>query len=135
MSIEEALKKAQSSVPECLGIGYVDMSTGLLLGVRTVDSHPDEVLDLVAAASADLFQGGNVLIIEDLFKHARGVASNDHYFKEIIMFSENMLHVFIRSKAQTDHVAVFVTRASANIGMVLSKSRIAVPLLEKAFED
>lgn len=57
MSLDSALNKAQASVPECVAVGYVDMSTGMLLGVKTVDSHPQEVLDLVAAATADLFQG------------------------------------------------------------------------------
>ena len=49
MSLDSALSKAQQDVPECVAVGYVDMSTGMLLGVRTLDSHPTEVLDLVAA--------------------------------------------------------------------------------------
>jgi hypothetical protein len=66
MSLESALSKAQNSIPECMAAGYVDMSTGMLLAVRTVDSHPQEVLDLVAAATADLFQGANVVAIEQI---------------------------------------------------------------------
>ncbi|MFC3217139.1 hypothetical protein [Comamonas sp. JC664] len=41
-------------MPECLAAGYVDVATGMLLAIRTVDSHPREVIDLVAAATADL---------------------------------------------------------------------------------
>ena len=48
MSLEKAIQAAQTSVPECLAVGYVDMQTGMLLAVKTVDSHPSEVLDLVA---------------------------------------------------------------------------------------
>lgn len=59
-ALNNALAKAQQSIPECVATGYVDMSTGMLLGVKTVDSHPQEVLDLVAAATADLFQGASV---------------------------------------------------------------------------
>ena len=55
MALDEALAKSRGDVPECVAVGYVDMSTGMLLGVATVDSHPQEVLDLVAAATADLF--------------------------------------------------------------------------------
>ena len=39
---------------------YVDIESGMLLAVKTVDSHLAEVLNLVAAATADLFQGPNV---------------------------------------------------------------------------
>jgi len=40
------------------GFGFVDMQTGMLLATKTVDSHPQEVLDLVAAATADIFEFG-----------------------------------------------------------------------------
>lgn len=124
MSLDSSLAKAQQAIPECMAAGYVDMSTGMLLGIKTVDSHPQEVLDLVAAATADLFQGQSVTSVEKLFRRSRGHAEDgSHYFREIIVFSENLLHVFLRSKKKSDQAAVFVCRASANVGMVLSKSR------------
>jgi len=132
-ALNEALQKAASSVPECVAAGYVDLSSGMLLGIKTVDSHPSDVLDLLAAATTDLFQGSNVLTIEEMFKRARGLESdNYHYFKEVIVNSENLIHVFIRSKAYPEHVACFVCRLSANLGMVLSKSRTQMPFLEEA---
>ena len=133
MSLDTALAKAQGSVPECVAAGYVDMSTGMLLGVRTVDSHPQEVLDLVSAATADLFQGQNVTAIEKLFRKARGHDEDGkHYFNEILVFSENLLHVFLRSKRYRDQAAVFVCRGSVNIGMALTKSRLSLGDIEAA---
>ncbi len=105
----------------------------MLLGAKTLDSHPQEVLDLVAAATADLFQGPSVTTIERLFRKARGQQENgQRYFKEIIVMSENLIHVFLRSKRFSDQAAVFVCRASANIGMVLVKSRQALAEVEKS---
>ena len=127
MSLDKTLADAVSKVPECLAAGYVDMSTGMLLGVKTVDSHPQEILDMVSAATADLFQGPNVVAIEDHFKVARGQKKDGvHFFQEIIVFSENLIHVFLRTKAYPDHVIVFISRKNANIGMVLTKARMAV---------
>lgn len=124
MALDAALAKAQQTIPECVAAGYVDMSTGMLLGVRTVDSHPQEVLDLVAAATADLFQGQSVTMIEKLFRKSRGHGEDGgHYFQEIVVFSDNLLHVFLRAKKRKDQAAVFVTRASANVGMVIARSR------------
>ena len=133
MSLDKALNDIMKQVPECVAAGYVDLSTGMLLGVKTVDSHPAEVLEIVAAATSDLFQGANVVLIENMFKKARGV-SNDtrHYFQELVVLSENLLHVFMRCKGNEDHVVVFVTRKSANMGMVLSKAKSALPALESA---
>lgn len=133
MSLDKALQEAMASVPECLAAGYVDMGTGMLLAAKTVDSHPQEVLDIVGAATADLFQGSNVVAIENMFKKSRGTSKDEsHYFKEIVVFSENLLHMFLRSAKYTDHVAVFVCRKSANVGMVIAKSRMAIEKLSSA---
>lgn len=124
MSLDQSLSRVASTVPECLAAGYVDMMSGMLLGVKTVDSHPQEVLDMVAAASADLFQGANVTAIEKLFRKSRGQKEDgSHYFKEILVVSENLLHVFLRSRGNSDHVLIVVCRLSANLGMVLAKTR------------
>ena len=131
MSLDKALNEVMKSVPECIAVGWVDMNTGMLLGVKTVDSHPREVLDLVAAATTDIYQGTNVSAIEKLFKKARGVAENDeHYFKEIIVLSQNLLHIFSRGKKKTDQVLVAVCRISANLGMALTKVRTSLSTVE-----
>ena len=132
MSLDAALSDVQKNVPECVATGLVDMQTGMLLGVKTLDSHPQEVLDLVAAATGDIFQGANVVAIENLFKKTRGVNSDHHYFNEIIVNSENLVHVFQRCKKSANMVLVVVTRVSANLGMVISKSRIELPKVEAA---
>ena len=130
MSLDKALSDIMKNVPECIAAGWVDMNTGMLLGVKTVDSHPQEVLDLVAAATTDLFQGTNVVAIEQMFKKARGVSSAEHYFREIIVNSTNLIHIFARGKKKEDQVLVVVTRVSANLGMVLSKARTALAAVE-----
>ncbi len=133
MSLDSELNAVQRNVPECVAAGFVDIKTGMLLAVRTVDSHPQEVLDLVAAATGDLFQGQNVSAIESMFKRIRGVKDDGHhYFQEIIVMSDNLIHVFQRAKRNEDMVLVTVCRASANLGMVLSKARAALPGVESA---
>lgn len=134
MSLDKALASAQTQIPECVAAGYVDMISGLLLGIKTVDSHPSEVLDLVAAATGDLFQGNNIVEVERLFKKARGLPADAdmHYFNEIIVFSTNLIHVFIRSRRYPNHAAVFVSRVNANVGMVLVKARAAITAVESA---
>ena len=133
MSLDAALNKAASLVPECLAAGYVDTESGMLLAIKTVDSHPREVIDLVAAATADLFNGPNVSMIERMFKKSRGVADDGHhYFQEIIVNSDNLIHVFMRGKRYPSYVMVFVCRRTANLGMALTKARLAMPEIEAA---
>jgi hypothetical protein len=128
--LNNALQTAIASIPECLAAGYIDLSSGMLLGIKSVDSQPAEVVELLAAATADLYQGPNVRLIETIFKKARGLKDdNHHYFQEFIVNSDNLIHIFIRGKNQ-EQVACFVCRKSANLGMALTKSRTAMPTLE-----
>ena len=131
MALDNALQSAVSSIPECVAAGYIDLSSGMILGIKSVDSHPTEVVELLAAATTDLFQGHNVTLIEGMFKKARGLADARHYFQEIIINSDNLIHVFIRGKNQ-EQVACFVCRKSANLGMALTKARGSMPALEAA---
>jgi hypothetical protein len=88
---------------------------------------------MVAAATGDLFAGTNVVAIEKMFKKSRGVPDDGHhYFQEIIVNSDNLIHVFMRGKKYPDYVAVFVCRKTANLGMALTKARAAMPILEAA---
>ncbi len=130
--LEQELQTAVTNIPECVAAGYVDLTTGMLLAIRTVDSHPQEVLEMLAAATSDMFQGPNVVAIENMFKKARGVEDTAHYFNEMIVNSDNLIHVFIRGKQNPEHVAGFICRKSANLGMVLTKSRSSMPSLEGA---
>lgn len=42
MSLDSIIQSSISTVPEYLAAGYVDISSGMLLAMRTVDSHPRE---------------------------------------------------------------------------------------------
>ncbi len=131
--LDDALQRSLTSIPDCLAAGFVDLSSGMVLSIKTVDSHPSEVFDMLAAATADLFQGPNVVAIEQVFKKARGLPENvdQHYFQEIIVNSDNLIHVFLRGKRQ-QQVICFVCRKGANLGMVLTKARMAMPEVEAA---
>lgn len=132
--LDDALQRAMTGVPDCVAAGFVDLSSGMVLSIKTVDSHPSEVFDFLAAATSDLFQGPNVVAIENIFKKSRGLPDTviHHYFQEIIVNSENLIHVFIRTKSQ-EQVICYVCRKGANLGMVLTKARAGLPAVEAAF--
>lgn len=133
MSIEAVLGKSMGNVPECVAGGVVDLASGMLLAIKTVDSHPREVIDLLAAATTDMFAGPNIQTIEKLFKRARGLKEdNHHYFQELLVNSDNLIHIFMRGKQYSEYVIVYVCRKSANLGMALTKARISLPEIEAA---
>ena len=120
------IRHLRQEVPGCLAAGIVDMATGMLLSFETTENHPSEVLDLLAGATLDLFQGRTVTMIEDIFKERRGVASAEHYFQEILVNSSNLTHLFLRDNHHEDVVAVVVCPKSVNIGMLFASARRVV---------
>lgn len=123
MSAESIVKNAISNVPKAVAAGVVDMASGLLLSIKTVESHPQRVLDVLAPATRELFEGEMVLTIENLFKQARGIKNDERYFQEILISSTNLWHYFARLKSNSRVVLTVVTMADVNMGMLLMKCR------------
>ena len=121
--INNTLKEFRQNVPDYVASGFVDMSTGMLLAVDTVDNHPREILDVLAAAAADLFQGKNVTQIEVLWNQYRGVSEGGNYFKEILINSDNLVHLFLRSTSNPEVTAVIVCTRQVSIGMLFAQAR------------
>lgn len=90
MSAETIVSNAMKGVTGAVAAGVVDMGSGMLLSVKTAESHPQEVLDILAPAAKELFEGDMVTSIENLFKKARGVDNADHYFREMLISSTNL---------------------------------------------
>jgi hypothetical protein len=128
--VSEAVTNFRASVPDCVAAGVVDMSTGMLLSVETTNTHPTEVMDLLAAATFDIFQGRNVTMIEDIFKKRRGSNDHSHYFQEILVNSSHLAHLFIRSQTNPDIVGTVVCRRSVNLGMMFAQARLVMRQME-----
>ena len=81
MSVESICKSLLNDVPKALAAGVVDMETGMLLGVKTTDSHPQAVLDMLAAGTKDLFEGDMSMTIDKTFKKAGGILRPNPIFR------------------------------------------------------
>lgn len=123
MSVDSIVQSLLADVPKSIAAGVVDMDTGMLLAVKTVDSHPQAVLDMVAAATKDLYEGDTVMGIEEIFRKSRGDTYQGRYFREIIVSSRNLLHIFARLDAHESIVLVVVARIDTNLGLAVMKTR------------
>lgn len=126
MSVEQTIRTAMEDVPKAVAAGLVDMGSGMMLSIKTVDSHPQAVLDILAPATKEMFEGDMVTTIENLFKRARGVDSAEHYFQEILVSSTNLWHYFGRLKSNQQVVLAVVCRADVNLGLLVMKARQVV---------
>jgi len=131
MNSYDALTTLQGKVPECVAVGLVHMTTGMLLGLEGAESHRNPILELVAAASGELYRGSNVSAIEALFKPVgSSTAVNDDYFQEIVIIAEDLVHVLQRCRKREHLVLVVVCRRSGSLGSLLTRARRELDAVE-----
>ena len=126
MSIESALTSAIETIPDCIAAGYVDMETGMLLGVEASDRESSDALENLALSVANLFQGRGAKGFEELLRSAEIGETEHPGFGEIAVFSNDRLHIFLRTQKYPDHVVCYICRDSANIGHALTKSHLSL---------
>lgn len=126
-AVHSTVESFRRDVPDYVASGVVDMSTGMLLAADTVDNHPEEILDVLAAATVDLLQGRTVVQVENMWQERRGTkgtaAGDRHYFQEVLVQSDNLVHLFMRSQSNEDLVGVVVCRRPVNVGLLFTMAR------------
>jgi len=133
MNSDDTLARLHEKVPHCLAVGLVHMTTGMLLGVKSADSQSNPILDLVAAATGELYRGSQVSAIESLFKTVRGAETGKNgHFQEIVILSKDLVHVLQRCKKSEHLVLVVVCRRSGSLGNLLSRARSELEAVEGA---
>ena len=121
-SVAEVCQTMVEAVDDCLAVGVVDLSTGMMMGVHhTVPHFTQAYLDAVAAAAVELFRGKNVRRVEELLGQQRGEDITDS-FEEIFASTVKTFH-FMSTIPDKGAVVVMVTKKSANQGMGWSALR------------
>lgn len=129
LSLDSVLRQAVSGVPDAVAASYVDMESGVLMG--TMSAKSTEVIDLATATSTNLFQGANVSAVEQMFRTSHGIKDDDdQHLSEVLVISQDMLHIFLRGKKNSSHCLCIVCPKNTNLGMALTKSRMALTSVE-----
>ena len=127
--LDNALADILNNVPDCIATGWVDIHSGMVLEVHTADST-DDGRSIVTSATSSVLRGPVVSAIEDMFQRALGEATAGHYFREIVVMSNDQIHMFARCKCNTDQVLVVVTGISTNLGALITRTRAALSALD-----
>jgi hypothetical protein len=130
--LEATLEKVFATIPDGNFVCYIDLASGLVLAMHARQPIPQDITDLLGALMNDMFQGQHVTMMEKLTHKYQNLGDKEHYFQTILSISRKQLNVFMRSERFPQYVAVFNCRASVNLGMLLSKARAALPLIEDA---
>ena len=135
MSLAATLKSALRTIPDCLAVGYIDMANGILLDARYApDADATTTVTLfetMAISIANLFDGDGIGACHQLMEAGQSGEKTDG-FSEIVIYSDNYLHVFQRSDEFPGHVVCYMCRETANPGLVLTKSQLSLSAISAA---
>ncbi len=133
MSLKSQLYKSIRSMPSCIAGGYIDLEKEKLVAMLAVENYPKDKLERLVGITEDLFQGQNVVMIENIFKQTRGqTAVHRHLFQEIIVTADDMMHIYLRGSANNNHIISFINAKTDNLVFFLTKARAEVCKLEAA---
>lgn len=127
---QDVCKKMVEDVQDCLAIGVVDLTTGMMMGVHhTVPHFTQAYLDAVAAAAVEMFRGKTVRRVEELLSKQRGETIKDS-FEEVFVSTPRTYH-FMKIIPDKSAVLIMVTKKSTNQGMGWAALRNGIDEVKK----
>lgn len=95
----------------------------MLLAADTVEDQPRDILDVMGAATADLFAGRTVGQIESMWRQHNGVADGADQIREVLIRCTGVTILFLRHPFSSEIVTAVACRGDVNIGMLIAQAR------------
>ena len=127
MSLQTICESIYSDVNGAIAVAVVDLSSGMPLQVyHRVPYFTPDYVDLVSAASVDMFRGRNVAKVEEQLADQRNRPLS-HSIQEVLMTTEGTIHFMAVLPEKKDILALLVTNKKVSIGMGWAVLRNALP--------
>ena len=127
MSLQTICESIYSDVNGAIAVAVVDLSSGMPLQVyHRVSYFTQDYVDLVSAASVDMFRGRNVAKVEEQLADQRNRPLS-HSIQEVLMTTEGTIHYMAVLPERKDILALLVTNKKVSIGMGWAVLRNALP--------
>ncbi len=128
MSFDQILSELTNGIPECLASGVVDVPTGTVVGCKTAQRGFKHEFEVIAAATATVFAAAPSDAMNDTVGSLKPRAPYE--FKEVTLMGSGRVQVYCRPDTNPDLALVVICNATANLGMVLAKTRLQLTMLE-----
>lgn len=133
MTLHNTLQESLESVPDGVAVGYVDLATGSLLSIAARQERPQEFLNVIAAAVAELLEAPLFKALDKVWAADFNEKSlEEQGFKEILLLGNEYTTVLKRCDNNPNHAVIYVTDKKAPPGILLMQVRSNLPVVEAA---
>lgn len=129
MSFEQVMAELTRGIPDCLASGIVDVRTGTVVACKSAERSFRQEFELIAASASAVFGAAP----SEAMAGAAGKCESDSTcceFKEVTLMGNGQLQVYSRTDSNPDLALIVICRSSANLGMVLAKTRLQSTALQ-----
>ena len=130
-SLQATLQQSLQSMPDGVAAGYVDLSTGTLLGIFAWEERPQEFLNAMAAAVTELMEAPLFRVIDKIWSKQlseENLAKDG--FGEVLLFGADYTALLKRCQKHERHAVIYVARKDTPPGVLLMQVRSSLPAVE-----
>jgi CheY-like chemotaxis protein len=125
---ELSLERLAQAIPDCVAAGLVDLEARCLRGTHPQSALPGALAERVPAATGSLMQHAT---LRALNARLAPNANADSTLREVIILSDDFVHVFERIPHSRAEVLVTICRSRANLGTVVARTRMGCRALAR----
>jgi hypothetical protein len=126
--VDAALGAALERAAGCNLIAFLDVGASQLLGVRAAE--PLELTEWLGPAVHEFFEGAAAASLAAVLRPLRQDPPAGPGFQDIIICAADMVQIFMRSPKLPGYAVMTVWFGLPNLGLVLSKARNALAVVE-----
>ena len=131
--LDELMQNVMAEIPHCVAFGVVDLSSGTLLAIRASQDKSQEMLNLVTAAIAELFEAPLMKAFAEIYATADGTPPQaGAEFTELLLLNNYHNYLLLRGRTRPNIAAVIITDKATPSGLLMMKGLKAMPDIEKA---
>jgi hypothetical protein len=132
-SLQATLQQSLESVPNGVAAGYVDLTTGTLLGLFAREERPQEFLNAMAVAVTELLEAPLFRVIDKIWsKQLSEENLTQDGFGEILLFGADYTALLKRCEKHEQHAVIYVAGKDTPPGILLMQVRKSLPAVEES---
>ena len=131
--LDELIQNVMAEIPHCVALGVVDLSSGTLLALQASQDKSQEMLNLVTAAIAELFEAPLMKAFAEIYAaDDSGAPPADAQFTELLLLNNYHHYLLLRGRKRPQVAVIIIADKATPSGLLMMKGLKAMPDIEDA---
>lgn len=131
--LDDLIHNVMAEIPHCVAFGVVDLSSGTLLAIQASQDKSQEMLNLVTAAIAELFEAPLMKAFAEIYAAGNAeTAPDDAQFTELLLLNNYHNYLLLRGRKRPNIAVIVITDKATPSGLLMMKGLKAMPEIEDA---